>query len=144
MSTYTSFIEYNNFIIKNNKITRNNINERLKYIKTINKLKEFGFNCFNDKWNINFNKVLIDFELYEYNIKKHVKNNNLDIIKFLYYNNIDICSNSILNYSIKYNKLDILKFIHITCTKKCKLIENNSNNNKIHNWLNINCIYYEK
>lgn len=147
MSINNILLEYNNFINYNINSRKNYFDERIKYIKTINKLKELGFNYFNDKWNINFDKIYIDLELYEFNIEKHIENNNLDVIKFFYYNNINICSNTNLIYSIKYNKLDILKFIHITCTKKCILIKELTElnlDNKIHKWLCKNCIYYEK
>ena len=111
--------------------------------KLINKLNDLGFN-YNKYWNLNIDKIIKDIEKYNLDVEKHVKNNNLDIIKILCFNN-KIITNNILMLAIKYNKLEILKFIHLNCNKNCKNIKYYilNYNTDIQNWLINNCSYYK-
>jgi len=111
----------------------------------IKKLNELNFD-YNKYWNLNVIKVLSDLEKYQLNIKKHIKNNNLDIIKLLYYNNIEFNKKYTLICAIKYNKLDIINFVHLSCNKFCKNIDIHTQkcSYPVSIWLTKNCSNYTK
>ena len=94
----------------------------------------------NKHWKLNIRKVINELNNV-LDIEKYVKDNNIDIIKFLYYNEVKFDIEKTFFYAIKYKKIDVLKFIHINCSKLCKNISK-IDCEELHEFFSENCENY--
>lgn len=139
------YVNYSHFTMEFEKQKLQNYN--------INELIKMGYKTFVPLCEINYTHVYIMLKVYGENMKFHIKNNNIDVVKFIYLNKLADDHFSLkksIAYSVYYNRFEILQFLHLECSKKTCLNTSYhiSKHHKIepemHNWLSKNCCNYNK